>query len=87
MNISIEEMPKEIDRLLEENERLKELCDKYEEEHSNEFQCWKRDRKELLDKRVRIDKAIEYINEKADYPIGYYHCLKELRDILKGSDK
>ena len=87
MNISIEEMPREIDRLLEENEMLKELCDKYEEEHSNEFQCWKRDRKELLDKRVRIDKAIEYINEKADYPIGYYHCLKELRDILKGSDK
>lgn len=40
--------------------------------------------KELED---RINKAIEYINEKADYPIGYYHCLKELRDILKGSDK
>ena len=35
----------------------------------------------------RIDKAIEYINEKADYPIGYYHCLKELRDILKGEGK
>jgi hypothetical protein len=35
----------------------------------------------------RINKAIEYINEKADYPIGYYHCLKELRDILKGEGK
>ena len=23
----------------------------FEEKHSNEFQCWKRDRKELLDKR------------------------------------
>lgn len=34
-----------------------------------------------------IKEAIEYINEKADYPIGYYHCLKELRDILKGEGK
>ena len=40
--------------------------------------------KELQD---RIDKAIEYINEKADYPVSYYHCLKELRDILKGEGK
>lgn len=34
-----------------------------------------------------IKEAIEYINEKADYPVGYYHCLKELRDILKGVEK
>lgn len=45
---------------------LKELCDKYEEEHSNEFQCWKRDRKELLDKRGRIQKASEYIKHHTD---------------------
>ena len=32
----------------------------------------------------RIDKALKYIEEKADYPISYYHCLKELRNILKG---
>ena len=52
----------DIKLLKEENKKLKELCDKYEEEHNNEFQCWKRDRKELLDKRNRINKAIEYIN-------------------------
>ena len=53
-----------ITNLQQENERLKELCDKYEEEHSNEFQCWKRDRKELLDKRARIEKAVGYIKEQ-----------------------
>ena len=66
----------DIKLLKEENKKLKELCDKYEEEHNNEFQCWKRDRKELLDKRNRINKAIEYINkhcvnEKVSKEVGY----------------
>lgn len=52
--------------LQKENKKLKELCDKYEEEHNNEFQCWKRDRKELLDKRDRINKAIEFMKENCD---------------------
>ena len=30
------------------------------------------------------DKAIEYLKEKADYPISYYHCIREAIDILKG---
>lgn len=30
-----------IKQLQEENERLKELCDKYEEEHSTTFEYWK----------------------------------------------
>ena len=73
-----------ITNLQEENEKLKELCDEYEEEHSNEFQCWKRDRKELLDKRERIQKAIEYIKEHNPSDIGicgneikYYYTLDE----------
>ena len=40
-----------------------------------------------LKERNKVKKAIEYINEKSDYPVGYYHCLKELRDILKGEGK
>ena len=32
--------------------------------------------------------AIKYVQEKADYPISYYHCLNGLLNILnKGSDK
>lgn len=30
------------------------------------------------------DKAIKYLEEKADYPISYYHCIREAIDILKG---
>ena len=26
--------------------------------------------------------AIEYVQEKADYPISYYHCLNDLLNIL-----
>ena len=32
------------------------------------------------------DKAIEYLKEKADYPISYYHCIREAIDILKGDN-
>ena len=51
-----------ITNLQQENERLKELCDEYEEEHSNEFKIWKEERHELLDYKSRCEKAIEYIN-------------------------
>lgn len=33
-------------QLQEENERLKELCDKYEEEHNTTFQKWLKELKE-----------------------------------------
>ena len=42
---------------------------------------------EIHNLKAKIDKAIKYIEEKADYPISYYHCLRELRAILQGSDK
>ena len=73
--------------LQKENKKLKELCDKYEEEHNNEFQCWKRDRKELLDKRNRINKAVELLLDK------YVRCLlndnevNNIVKILKGDNK
>jgi hypothetical protein len=32
--------------------------------------------------------AIKYVQEKADYPISYYHCLNDLLNILnKGDNK
>ena len=44
-----------ITNLQEENEQLKELCDKYEEEHNTTFIEWQKDIK-------ANKKAIEYIN-------------------------
>jgi hypothetical protein len=82
----------DIKLLQEKNKKLKELCDKYEEEHNNEFQCWKRDRKELLDKRNRINKAIEYMSEtlECNYHganITFDELIHNTKNILQGSDK
>lgn len=41
----------EIERLNKENENLKELCNKYEEEHNTVFNIWKKD--------IELIKAIE----------------------------
>jgi len=37
----IKENKRKIDNLREENKRLKELCNKYEEEHKTTFEYWK----------------------------------------------
>lgn len=53
---------------VEENERLKELCDKYEEEHSNAFKLWTMKMEEMpcyeefMNYKSRNEKAIEDIN-------------------------
>ena len=58
-----------ITNLQEEKERLKELCDKYEEEHNNAFKLWKGKLKETMDETLiqkqhdRI-KELEAINEE-----------------------
>lgn len=48
---------------------------------TNRFNAVERDNRNLKNNR---DKAIEYLEEKADYPISYYHCIREAIDILKG---
>ena len=45
-----------ITNLQEENEKIKELCDRYEKEHKTTFEIWKKD-------IIKIDKAIEWINK------------------------
>lgn len=50
--------------LQEENEKLKDLCDKYEEEHSTTFEYWKHLVKE--DYKSRNEKAIEFMKENCD---------------------
>ena len=78
-----------ITNLQEENERLKELCDKYEEEHKTTFKIWKKDLKNFeheknRELKARIEKAIEYIGN------GNLGIPRKTRDkfikILKGKD-
>ena len=64
---TLEEKDKEI-------ERLKGLCDKYEEEHKTTFEEWK--------KTINIIKEVrEYIETLNEYGIGK-NAKKELLEIL-----
>lgn len=65
-----------IERLEEDNKQLKDLCDKYEEEHKTTFEEWKKDIK-------ANKKAIEYI----EIGLANEEEAEELLNILKGSDK
>ena len=69
-NRKLKEKDKEI-------EQLKELCDKYEEEHSTTFEYWKHLVKE--DYKSRNEKAIEYI----ELGLANEEEAEELLDILK----
>lgn len=81
-----------------ENKKLKELCNKYEEEHSTAFKLWTMkmeempDYEEKMDYKSRIDKAIEYIKEhrRADLVFKLYLTEQEtdnVLNILQGGDK
>lgn len=66
--------------LQKENKKLKELCDKYEEEHKTTFIEWQKD--------INILKEIKQWLEVNDrYSQGYFKQVLEYINILKGSDK
>ena len=67
-NRKLKEKDKEI-------ENLKELCDKYEEEHSTTFEEWKKDIK-------ANKKAIEEINKRSSKEVAKLYI-----DILRGDNK
>ena len=65
--------------LEQEIERLKGLCDKYEEEHKTTFEEWK--------KTINIIKEVrEYIETLNEYGIGK-NAKKELLEILDKENK
>ena len=80
--------------LVLERDRLKELCDKYEEEHSTTFEYWKQLVKE--DYKSRNEKANTLLNELLEraYIDGEYIMydystseLLEVKQALEGEDK
>lgn len=75
--------------LQKDNKQLKDLCDKYEEEHKTTFEEWKKDIK-------ANKKAIEYINvikentpssTRKDYAKMILINYENLLNILQGVDK
>lgn len=59
------------------------------EEYIDKILNYIKDLQQKVEQLENIRKeAIKYVQEKADYPISYYHCLNGLLNILnKGSDK
>ena len=69
--------------LQKENKKLKDLCDKYEEEHKTTFEEWKKDIK-------ANKKAIEYIEQIIDFVTEDKREIerdKYILKLLKGDNK
>ena len=88
--------------LLDENYKLKELCNKYEEEHNTTFQEWQQQNErlkfkidswqsyshELEDYKSRCEKAIELINNTTINCEGIAEdLLVDVLNILQGGDE
>ena len=70
-----------------EIERLKDLCNKYEEEHKTTYEIWKKDiylYNSLVD---RIDKALSYLRDIGNWLRDDSSYRAKLIDILQGDDK
>lgn len=83
LRIQISAREEEYIKLQEENKKLKELCDKYEEENSTTFEEWKKDIK-------ANKKAIEYIEQIIDFVAEDKREIerdKYILKLLKGVDK
>ena len=58
---------KTIQNLEEDNKQLKELCDKYEEEHSTTFQIWKYNKDTYKEENERLTQGVTLLtNELID---------------------
>lgn len=96
-----EKFMKKYGYLQEENERLKEQCKEWKENHKavciqrdNILNNIVKDTEDRIDYKSRNEKAIEYIEEQSDYISSksgtYYMCYAErniVLDILKGGDE
>ena len=71
--------------LLNEIERLKDLCNKYEEEHKTTFEEWKKSINIIKEVREYIEKASDNEYSYGDYEI-HYEVKKELLEILGGEN-
>ena len=89
----IDKHDRAIKTLLDYITNLQELCDKYEEEHKTTYEIWKKDIGLYNSVVDRIDKAIEYLEQKPVIMINgepreiYVEDDNKLLNILNGDDK
>lgn len=72
--------------LQKENKKLKELCDKYEEEHKTTFEEWKKDINIIDELEKYLKKQMEYYKLDTDYYVEYKLILNKLNE-LRGDNK
>ena len=75
-----------IERLEEDNKQLKDLCDKYEEEHNTTFIEWQKDINIIDELEKYLKKQMEYYKLDTDYYVEYKLTLDKLNE-LKGDNK
>ena len=71
-----------------ENQRLKQLCSYYEEEHNNTFIMWARGIKErdiAEEKLEQIEQEINWIISTTNDELALARC-KNILEIIKGDD-
>ena len=83
----------ELEKERKKNKQLKELCDKYEEEHKTTFEIWQKDIKankkaiDTLEKRINKIENQEWKSYTGQTDEEYLEEQEELLDILKGDNK
>ena len=72
---------KELEDLKEENQRLKNLCDKYEEEHNTTFKLWKMKMEEMptYEEKIEIQKENQRLKEENNKLINEPTTMKMSR--------
>ena len=63
IELKLNEIKKNVEERDKEIERLKELCDKYEEEHKTTFETWQKDIKENEHLRTALNSKESIIKE------------------------
>ncbi len=71
-------------KMQQENKQLKELCDKYEKEHSTTFQIWLTSIDEYRKQKSLLDKIKEYFNKDVKEELNYLYQKSD--DFFKGKD-
>ena len=65
---------------------LKNLCNRYEEEHKTTYETWKKDISLYNSVVDRIDKAIKYAKANMERLGVWNHLVKEMIKILRGEE-
>lgn len=74
---AFEECAKQREELEQENKQLKELTDKYEEEHKTTFETWLKE----INILTELEEWLKYQFEHTSQQNNYYSVLEEIQEL------